>query len=139
MLTPEAFAEIATRAEAGEAATAEETAALVQALRRTDFLLVVFQNALELTASNAYDLMPDLANSIMERCGRTDQKSKKSIAEMAAKAVATIDGSVQGYLTSALMQGAEVLGLTLEELLGVKLEEVADETTLSSSSEEPQA
>ena len=58
MLSPEDFSAIATRNDNNEAITVEEARELIRVIRRLDLLLVVFQNALELTASNAYEAMP---------------------------------------------------------------------------------
>lgn len=131
MLSPEDFSAIATRNDNNEPITVEEARELIRVIRRLDLLLVVFQNALELTASNAYEAMPELAKRVMDRCGRTETKVKKAVGELAAQAVSAIDTAAQGYLTTALMQGAQMLNVSLEELLGVdpQTEDQAEQPT----------
>jgi hypothetical protein len=67
---------------------------------------------------------------VLAACGRTDQKTKKKIAEMAAGMVARCEESVQMYLAKALLEATSTLGLEWPEA-----EESAEDPDLWSSSE----
>jgi hypothetical protein len=49
-------------------------------------------------------------------CGRTDSKSKKKVAELAANAVLQCEGSVQTYLVKATLEAMKVLGINLDDI-----------------------
>ena len=123
MMTPEQFAEVAETVAAGNQITPEQTAELISMVRRMDILVLIFQNALELMVQNAYEAIPAVAEKVMQRCGRTDHKTKKSIAEQAATAVASCDNALQSYMTVAMMEAAKILDISIEELLGMPTQE----------------
>jgi hypothetical protein len=123
MMTPEQFTQIAEAVEAGTTPPVEDVKLLVDAVRRLDTLMFIFQNGLELLASNVADTMPQLAQQVQARCGRTEQKTTKAVAELAATSVAMNDQMVQGYITTAMFAAATHLNTTIEDLLGVSPEE----------------
>jgi hypothetical protein len=123
MMTPEEFAGVAESVAAGNQITQEQAAELIDMVRRLDILVLIFQNSLELMAQNAYEAIPVIAEKVMQRCGRTDHKTKKSIAEQAATAVASCDNALQSYMTVAMIEAAKILNISVEELLGMPEQE----------------
>jgi hypothetical protein len=134
-MTPEEFAKVAEAVAAGETVTPEQAVELISMVRRMDILTLIFQNALELMSQNTYESIPAMGEKVLQRCGRTDHKSKKAVAEQAAGLVAQCDASLQGYITTAMLEAAGLLNITIEELLGIPAEDV----TSNPSAQEPSA
>ena len=129
IMTPEQYSEIEESIKAGGQLTAEQAELLVGTINRLDGTVFVFQNALQMMADGVGSSVPQLAHKIMQRCGRTDMKIKKAIAEMAADTVGSITESIQQYLVACMLQLAETLNLTIEELIGQPDEQAEDEPT----------
>ncbi len=111
----------------GDQLTTEQVDSLINAVKRLDVLLLVFQNGLELLATNMNESIPELARMVQKRCGRTDSKITKAIAEMAATLVATQDDAIQGYIVNAIMNAAAHLDMSLEDLLGIDPTELTEQ------------
>ena len=130
MMRPEDFAEIVRALENDEAVSAEQVRALVHTVQRMDLQLLIGQNALQLAMENMTVTVPALAEAVMQRCGRTDKKIKKKIAEMAGAAVGDFELSLQSYLANAMLEAARLLDVSIEELVGLEegaLDEMAEE------------
>lgn len=134
MMTPEQFKNIEEKVKEGLQITAEQAKLLVDTVSRLDGTVAVFQNSLQLMADGVATAVPELANKVMQRCGRTEKKVIKSVAELAANTVMTIETAIQSYLVQCMMQLAESLGLSLDELINGNEEE--DVTSQTSSSEQ---
>jgi hypothetical protein len=117
IMTPEDYTQIEKAVEAGNQLSAEQVQMLLQTVNRLDGTLFVFQNSLQLFAESTAAAVPQLAQKIMARCGRTDTKIKKSVATMAAETVISIEEAIQSYLVTCMLQIAEQLGISIEELL----------------------
>jgi hypothetical protein len=89
---------------------------LVDTIKELDMQLLIAQNALELSMVNLSTVVPDLAERVLAMCGRTDSKSKKKVAELAANAVLQCEGSVQTYLVKATLEAMKVLGINLDDI-----------------------
>jgi hypothetical protein len=136
MMTPDQFKEIEESIKSGIQITAEQARLLIDTVSRLDGPVAVFQNSLQLMADGVASAVPELANKVMQRCGRTEKKVVKSVAEMAATTIMTIESGIQSYLIQCMMQLAESLGVSLEELINGNQE---DESTSETSSQELQA
>lgn len=119
MLKPEEFAEIAQAVSDKEALTYEQTVALVRTIQHMDLQLVIGQNALQLAMENISTVVPELAARVLERSGRTDNKIKKAVAQIAAEVVSSCDVSLQTYIANAIFEAARILDMTIEEFMGV--------------------
>jgi hypothetical protein len=117
IMTPDQYTEIEKAVEDGVALSAEQIGMLMQTINRLDATVLVFQNSLQLFAESTATAVPQLAQQIMARCGRTDGKIKKAVATMAAESVGTIEQSIQSYLVTCMLQIAQMLDVTIEELL----------------------
>ena len=129
MIKPEEFKKLVEDLEAGVAPTADLDV-LATTIRALDVQLLIAQNALDLSMENARIAVSNIAEQVLAACGRTDQKTKKKIAEMAAGMVARCEESVQMYLAKALLEATSTLGLEWPEA-----EESAEDPDLWSSSE----
>lgn len=127
MLKPEEYAEIVKAVNDKEQLTHEQAIALVRTIQQMDLQLLIGQNALQLATENMAVMIPAIAQKTMERCGRTDKKIKRRIAEMAAEAVGSFEESLQAYLAGALLEAARLLEINIEDLLGVE-EDQLDES-----------
>jgi hypothetical protein len=129
MLKPEEYAEIVKAVNDKEQLTHEQAVALVRTIQQMDLQLLIGQNALQLATENMSVMIPAVAQKTMERCGRTDKKIKRRIAEMAAEAVGSFEESLQSYLAGALLEAARLLEINIEDLLGVEEEELDESLT----------
>ena len=112
-----------------EAIASTRVAELLTTIKTLDVQLLIAQNALELSLTNIGNVVPDIAQKVMSMCGRTDQKTKKKVAELAAGLVSQCDDSVQTYLAKAMMDALSLLGVDLGDLTGEATEESNDEWT----------
>jgi hypothetical protein len=135
MLKPEEFAEIAQAVSDEQQLTHQQAIDLVRTVQQMDLQLIIGQNALQLSMDNAFTAIPALAEKVLERAGRTDKKIKKNIAALAAEAVNECDLSVQGYIAGAVLEAAQLLGISLYEFMGVDEAEV--EQYVEAANEEP--
>ena len=129
MLKPEEYAEIVKAVNDKEQLTHEQAVALVRTIQQMDLQLLIGQNALQLATENMSVMIPAVAQKTMERCGRTDKKIKRRIAEMAAEAVGSFEESLQSYLAGALLEAARLLEINIEDLLGVEEDELDESLT----------
>jgi hypothetical protein len=119
-MNSEEFTVVEEKLANGELPDLETVRAMVLDMKRLDTLLVIFQQGLELLADNAMQTIQELALAVQKRCGRTDQKTTKSIAEMAASAVTKNDELIQGYMMTAMFNAATFLEISIEDLLGLE-------------------
>ncbi len=123
MLTPEEFKTVSDAILAEETLTPEQAKALLATVYELDAGLVIVQNALELSVANAQEVIPAVAEKVLSMAGRTDSKSKKSVAKFAAEITARFEIAIQMYLAGANEQAEEMLakiaaGETLETTTG---------------------
>ncbi len=114
MLNAEEFQEIITAVAEDKDITKEQVAGLIDVIHRLDLQLLIAQNGLELSLANVNVIVPDLAERVLAMSGRTDNKSKKKVAELAAGTVVQFQDSVQTYLVNATLEAMELLGITPE-------------------------
>lgn len=117
MMTGTDFESMKAAHEAGEAMTQEQAKMLIDTVSRLDMMLYVFQTALQLMSDNINTIIPEMAQNIQRRCGRTDKKVTRDIAEMAATAVSVNDEKINGYIVTSFMAIAEALKIDLAELI----------------------
>jgi hypothetical protein len=120
MLSAEEYAAIVTAASNNEPVSAEQVDGLIKTVQHMDLQLVIGQNALQLAMENLETCIPAIAEKVMERCGRTDMKTKKAIAQMAGELVGQCEESVQNYVVGAMVEASRLLDIPLEELLGTE-------------------
>ena len=110
MISAEDFQEIEQTIASGASTVAsEKVEALIETIKVLDLHLAIAQNSVELSLANTGSVVPDLAHQVMSMCGRTDQKTKKKVAELAAQVVNQCEDSVQTYLAKAII---EAMGLS---------------------------
>jgi hypothetical protein len=114
LLNAEEFQEIITAVAEDKDITKEQVAGLIDVIHRLDLQLLIAQNGLELSLANVNVIVPDLAERVLAMSGRTDNKSKKKVAELAAGTVVQFQDSVQTYLVNATLEAMELLGITPE-------------------------
>lgn len=129
MLNAEEFQEIVAAVADNKDITQGQAASLIDVIHRLDLQLLIAQNALELSLANVSVIVPDLAERVLAASGRTDNKSKKKIAELAAGVVAQFEGSVQTYLVNATLEAMQLLGIKPDEFLNDDEEEEDEDTT----------
>ena len=129
MISGEEFQALEERVAAGVELTIEHAKTLLDTVRALDVQLLIAQNALELSLANTSNVVPDIAQKVMSMCGRTDQKTKKKVAELAAGLVSQCDDSVQTYLAKAMIDALSLLGVDLGDLTEEATEESNDEWT----------
>lgn len=117
VMTPDQYKEIEKAVEEGTPLTQEQIDMLIKTVSRLDGTMFVFQNSLQLMAESMASAVPQLAQKVMQRCGRTDKKIKKAIAEMAAETVVSIEESIQSYMVTCMLQLAEHLSVSIEDLI----------------------
>lgn len=117
VMTPDQYKEIEKAVEEGTPLTQEQIDMLIKTVSRLDGTMFVFQNSLQLMAESMASAVPQLAQKVMQRCGRTDKKIKKAIAEMAAETVVSIEESIQRYMVTCMLQLAEHLSVSIEDLI----------------------
>lgn len=117
IMTPDQYKEIEKAVEEGTPLTQEQIDMLIKTVSRLDGTMFVFQNSLQLMAESMASAVPQLAQKVMQRCGRTDKKIKKAIAEMAAETVVSIEESIQSYMVTCMLQLAEHLSVSIEDLI----------------------
>lgn len=118
VMTPDQYTEIENAVKDGATLSAEQIDMLLQTINRLDATVLVFQNSLQLFAESTAAAVPQLAQKIMARCGRTDSKIKKAVATMTAESIGSIEEAIQGYLVTCMLQIAELLNVPIEELIG---------------------
>jgi hypothetical protein len=129
VMTPAQYTEIEKALEAGTPLTDEQVQMLVKTVSRLDGTIFVFQNSLQLMAESMAAAVPQLAQKVMARCGRTDRKVAKAIAEMAANTVVSIEESIQSYLVTCMLQIAEQLDISIEDLIATGEPEAEEQPT----------
>jgi hypothetical protein len=102
MISPDEFKEIYDRVEAGEDLSNADAKSLIEAIVELDGSVILLQNAVVLAHGNTRVVVETLAESILARTGRTDKKTKKAIAKIAASALARYEISLQMFLSGAL-------------------------------------
>jgi len=127
MLTGDQYEQIANARATGEQVTDEQVDALLTTIQKLDLHLAIAQNALQLSIENITVAVPSLAESVMQSCGRTDQKMKKKVADMAASAVANCENSLHTYITSAFLEAARMLGEDIEDFIGQSFDSLVEE------------
>ena len=115
MISAEDFEEIVEAVAANKDVTQEQVSSLIDVIRRLDLQLLIAQNGLELTLTNAHVVIPNLAERVLSLAGRTDQKIKKKVAELAAQNVIELESSVQAYLVKATIEAMNLLGINFED------------------------
>jgi hypothetical protein len=111
VINTEDFQQLVSDLEAGVEPSVS-VADLVATIRALDVQLLIAQNALELSIANLNIAVSDTAQQVLAACGRTDNKTKKKMAELAAGMVNKCEGSVQTYLAKAFIEAAENLGVS---------------------------
>jgi hypothetical protein len=104
VITPEQYAEIYERVQAGGDVTSDEAKLLVDSIISLDQQAVIFQNAIVLCVENARLVVESLAQGIINRSGRTDKKMRNDSAKMAANALANFENALNMYLTGAFAE-----------------------------------
>jgi len=117
MIKPEEFKAIVEQIEAGIVLSVEEATKLVDTIKHMDVQLMIAQNALQLSIQNLAIIVPHIASDVLAKAGRTDQKIKKKIAELAAQAVANCEDSVQTYLINSSLEAVKMFNLALDEFI----------------------
>ena len=128
MITPEEFKGLFEKVQAGEALTVEESQQLIEVVVELDGQSVLLQNALVLAHDNAITLIETLASQILSRCGRTDKKTKRSVAKMAANGIARFQIATQMYLSGAFDEGNEMVA---EQALAEAMEAAGNDGDVS--------
>lgn len=115
MISAEDFQKVEQELATGASTVASETVeSLVETIKVLDFHLAITQNAIELSLANTGNVVPDIAHKVMAMCGRTDQKMKKKVAEVAAQVVVQCEDSVQTYLAKAILEAMELSNVKSE-------------------------
>jgi hypothetical protein len=133
MLTAEEFKEVADAINLDTTLTSEQAKSLLATVYELDANLVIVQNALELTLTNAEEVMPAIAEKILAMSGRTDQKAKKKAAEFAADVMARYQYATHMYLQGAFEE-AEVMLTKLKN--GETFESLTEQPTETTTTEE---
>jgi hypothetical protein len=116
LLSAEEFQEIVAAVADNKTITQDQAASLIDVIHRLDLQLLIAQNGLELSLANVNVIVPDLAERVLAASGRTDNKIKKKIAELAAGVVVQFENSVQTYLVNATLEALQLLGITPEDI-----------------------
>ena len=116
MLNAEEFQEIVEAVADNKTITQDQAASLIDVIHRLDLQLLIAQNGLELSLANVNVIVPDLAERVLAASGRTDNKIKKKIAQLAAGTVVQFEDSVQTYLVNATLEALQLLGITPEDI-----------------------
>lgn len=132
MITPEEFKELYDRVEADGELEKPEVKSLVEAIIELDKQAVLLQNALMLAYDNTRVMVEALSESILARTGRTDKKIKKSVAKIAAGALARYEIALQMFLSGALGDDPVENQQLIEDQFAV----IADAATVSEDAEE---
>ena len=109
MLEQEEFKRIAEIVTSGNDLSKKDANSMLVTLLELDAHLVVLQNAIELTIVNAQDVLPALAEKILQMSGRTDAKSKKKVATMAAEITARFIMATELYVQGALEEANSMI------------------------------
>ena len=117
MIKPEDFKAMVEQLTEGVALSVEQAKQLTDTIKHMDIQLIISQNALQLSIQNLAIIVPHIANDVLAKAGRTDQKIKKKIAELAAQAVANCEDSVQTYLINSSMEAVKMFDLPLDEFI----------------------
>ena len=117
MIKPEEFKAIVGQIEAGIVLSVEEATKLIDTIKHMDIQLIISQNALQLSMQNLSIIVPHIASDVLAKAGRTDQKIKKKIAELAAQAVANCEDSVQTYLINSSLEAVKMFNLNIDEFI----------------------
>jgi hypothetical protein len=116
MISAEEFQEIVEAVADDKVITQEQATSLIDVIHRLDLQLLIAQNGLELSLANVNVIVPDLAERVLAASGRTDNKIKKKIAQLAAGTVVQFEDSVQTYLVNATLEALQLLGITPEDI-----------------------
>ena len=117
MIKPEDFKAMVEQLTEGVALSVEQAKQLTDTIKHMDIQLIISQNALQLSIQNLAIIVPHIASDVLAKAGRTDQKIKKKIAELAAQAVANCEDSVQTYLINSSMEAVKMFDLPLDEFI----------------------
>ena len=120
MLSPEEYGIIVKAVSEETPLTQEQANGLVKTIQQMDVQLLIGQNALQLAMENLAVAVPAIGQKVMERCGRTDKKVKHAVAEMSADLVGSCEESIQSYMIGAMLEAAQMLDVSLDELLGTE-------------------
>ena len=109
MISGEDFQKVEQELASGASTISSEiVSSLVETIKVLDLHLAIAQNSIELSLANTGNVVPDIAHKVMSICGRTDQKTKKKVAELAAQVVAQCEDSVQTYLAKAILEAMQL-------------------------------
>lgn len=121
MISQEDFKAILEKVSNNEQPTLEEVNELTTLIIALDTNVMILQNALELSVSNAAEVIPAVAEQILRYSGRNDTKIKKKAAKFAAEMTARFEMVLQMYLAQAyentqkILNGEEVEVLDTEK------------------------
>ena len=119
MITPEEFKELYDKVEADGDLEKPEVKSLVEAIIELDRQAVLLQNALVLAYDNTRVMVEALADSILQRTGRTDKKIKRAVAKIAAGALARYEIALQMFLSGALGDDPEENAQLVEDQFAI--------------------
>jgi hypothetical protein len=100
---------------------------LVDTIKEMDLQLLISQNALELCLTNLVSVVPDLAEKVLAMSGRTEQKIKKKVAELAAGVVSQCEDSLQTYMVKAQLEAMRLMNISVDDLITEQAAAVAVE------------
>lgn len=121
MISQEDFKAILEKVSNNEQPTLEEVNELTTLIIALDTNVMILQNALELSVSNAAEVIPAVAEQVLRYSGRNDTKIKKKAAKFAAEMTARFEMVLQMYLAQAyentqkILNGEEVEVLDTEK------------------------
>ncbi len=115
MITAEEFKEIYDKSQNDQDISKEEVKALLDVILELDRQAIHLQQAVMLAYDNTRVVVESLAERILERTGRTDQKIRKSVAKIAAAALARYEIAIQMFLSGALADDIEQAVNSVEE------------------------
>jgi hypothetical protein len=132
MITPEEFKELYDKVQADGDLEKPEVKSLVEAIIELDKQAVLLQNALVLAYDNTRVMVEALADSILQRTGRTDKKIKRAVAKIAAGALARYEIALQMFLSGALGDDPEENAQLVEDQFAI----ISEAATVEENAEE---
>lgn len=116
MIKPEDFKKLVDDIAAGNPVSVS-IGDLVDTIKEMDLQLLISQNALELCLTNLVSVVPDLAEKVLAMSGRTEQKIKKKVAELAAGVVSQCEDSLQTYMFKAQLEAMRLMNISVDDLI----------------------
>lgn len=117
MISQEDFKAILEKVSNNEQPTLEEVNELTTLIIALDTNVMILQNALELSVSNAAEVIPAVAEQVLRYSGRNDTKIKKKAAKFAAEMTARFEMVLQMYLAQAYENTQKILNGEEVEIL----------------------